>query len=53
MVRQRWGNAGRRVRCTVLSQVAVATPEASAGKRLAAHLNIHVSPERTGDPTPG
>ena len=36
----------RGVRCTELSQVARATPEVPAGKRLRAHLFIHVSPER-------
>lgn len=30
----------------MLSQVALATPEVPAGKRLGAHLFIHVSPER-------
>lgn len=41
----------RGVRCTVLSQVALATLEVPAGKRPGAHLLIHVSPEHRCDAT--
>lgn len=43
----------RGVRCTVLSQVALATPEVAAAERRSAHLLIHDSPERSGEATPG
>ena len=41
------------VRCTVLSQVALATPKVSAAERRSAHLLIHESPERSSEATPG
>ena len=53
IVRQRAVHARGGVRCAVLSQVALATPKVAAGKRLGAHLFIHVSPERGSDATPG
>lgn len=37
----------------MLSQVALATLEAPSGKRLGAHLFIHVLPERIGDAARG
>lgn len=43
----------RGVRCTVLSQVALATPEVAAAERRSAHLLIHDSPERSDEATPG